>query len=290
MEYIFEKFSEWLKDLLVGGVISNIRGMFDSVNEKVGDISSQVGATPAGWNAGIYGMIKTLSGNVVLPLAGTVLAVVMTLELIAMITERNNMHDVEFSDFFRWIFKTAVAVLIVTNTWNIVMGIFDAAQSLVRASSDLIRTDSVLTLDNSIGAFEARLRQMEVFELIGLWLQSSVAQLLMSVITVCIFIITYGRMIEIYLYTSVAPLPLALVMNREHTAGSGENYIRSLLALGLQGLLMIVCVAIYSALVKNTVTAADISGALWTCIGYTVLLCFTLFKTSEVARSMLGAR
>ena len=171
MEYIFEKFSEWLKDLLVGGVISNIRGMFDSVNEKVGDISSQVGATPAGWNAGIYGMIRTLSDNVVLPLAGTVLAVVMTLELIAMITERNNMHDVEFSDFFRWIFKTAVAVLIVTNTWNIVMGIFDAAQSLVRASSDLIRTDSVLTLDNSIGAFEARLRQMEVFELIGLWLQ-----------------------------------------------------------------------------------------------------------------------
>ena len=289
MEYIFEKFTEWLRELLTGGVISNIRGMFTSINEQVGDISSQVGATPAGWNTAVYRMIRELSDTVVLPLAGTVLAVVMTLELISMLTQKNGMHDVGFPEFFRWMFKTACAVLIVTNTWNIVMGIFDAAQSLVTASSNLIRSDAALTLENSLPAFEQKLRQMEVWELLGIWLQSAVAQLAMSVITVCIFIITYGRMIEIYLYTSVAPLPMAMVMNREHTAGSGENYLRSLMALGLQGLLMIVCVAIYTALVRNIVVTADISGALWTCMGYTVLLCFSLFKTSAVSRSLLSA-
>lgn len=288
MDLIWEKFTEYLKEMLVGGIMDNLTGMFDNVNTKVSEIAGQVGATPQGWNSGIFNMIKTLSDNVILPIAGVILAFVMTLEFIQLITDRNNLHDVDTWMFFKWVFKTACAVLILSNTWNIVMGIFDLAQSVVNSASGIVVSDTSLSLTENVADLEARLMDMEVWSLLGLWLQSFIVGITMWVLSICIFLISYGRMIEIYLVTSVAPIPMATAVNREW-GQMGQNYLRSLLALGFQGFLIIVCIAIYAVLVQNMVIEDDISTAIWTCMGYTVLLCFTLFKTGSLAKSVFNA-
>lgn len=288
MDLIWEKITEWLKEMLVSGIMDNVNGMFDNVNSKVAEIAGQVGATPQGWNGGIYNMIRNLSDNVILPIAGVILAFVMTLELIQLITDKNNMHDVDTWMFFKWIFKTACAVLIVTNTWNIVMGVFDVAQSVVNSASGIIVSDTSIALTDNIADFEARLMEMDIGPLLGLWLQSSIIGISMWVMGVCIFLICYGRMIEIYCVTSLAPVPMATMANREW-GQMGQNYLRSLFALGFQGFLIIVCVAIYAVLIQNIVIETDISAAIWTCMGYTVLLCFTLFKTGSLSKSLFNA-
>ena len=288
MDMIKEAIEEWLREILVGGIINNLSGLFDSVNEKVGEISTQVGMTPQGWNSGIFNMIKNLSDSVILPIAGLILAFVMTLELIQLITDKNNRHDVDTWMFFKWIFKTACAVLIVTNTWNIVMGIFEAAQSVVNRAAGIIVADTSLSIDSIVTGLEARLMEMEIGPLFGLWFQSLFVGLTMWGLTICIFIIVYGRMIEIYLVTSVAPIPMATMVNREW-GQMGQNYLRSLFALGFQAFLIIICVAIYAVLVRSIGTMEDISKAIWTCMGYTVLLCFTLFKTGSLAKSVFNA-
>ena len=277
----------WLKELLIGGIMDNLTGMFDNVNAKVTEIAGQVGATPQGWNSGIFNMIRTLSDNIILPIAGVILTFIMTLELIQLITDRNNLHDVDTWMFFKWIFKTACAVLIVTNTWTIVMGVFDVAQSVVNSASGIIVSDTSIALADNVVALEARLNDMEVWSLLGLWLQSFIVGITMWVLGICIFLISYGRMIEIYLVTSVAPIPMATAVNREW-GQMGQNYLRSLLALGFQGFLIIVCVAIYAVLVQNIVIEEDITAAIWTCMGYTVLLCFTLFKTGSLSKSIFN--
>lgn len=287
MDLIWEKFTTWLKELLIGGIMDNLTGMFDNVNAKVTGIAGQVGATPQGWNSGIFNMIRTLSDNIILPIAGVILTFVMTLELIQLITDRNNLHDVDTWMFFKWIFKTACAVLIVTNTWTIVMGVFDVAQSVVNSASGIIVSDTSIALTDNVVALEARLNDMEVWSLLGLWLQSFIVGITMWVLGICIFLISYGRMIEIYLVTSVAPIPMATAVNREW-GQMGQNYLRSLLALGFQGFLIIVCVAIYAVLVQNMVIEEDIATAIWTCMGYTVLLCFTLFKTGSLSKSVFN--
>ena len=263
MDLIWQKFTEWLKELLISGIMDNVNGLFDNVNSRVAGIAGQVGATPQGWNSGVYGMIRTLSDNVILPIAGVILAFVMTLELIQLITEKNNMHDVDTWMFFKWIFKTACAVLIVTNTWNIVMGVFEAAQSVVNSASGIIISDTSLTFNEHIAGFEAALAEMEVWSLLGLWLESVVVHLSMWALTICIFIICYGRMIEIYCVTSIAPIPMATMANREW-GQMGQNYLRSLLALGFQGFLIIVCVAIYAVLIQNIVVESSVSAAIGT--------------------------
>ncbi len=280
--------TEWLKEILVGGIVSNLSGMFDSVNEKVGEIAGQVGTTPQAWNSTVYNMVRNLSETVILPIAGLILAFVMTLELIQIITEKNNMHDVDTWMFFKWIFKTACAVLIVTNTWNIVMGIFEAAQSVVSSASGVIVADASIDLASMLPNLEERLMEMEIGPLFGLWFQSLFVGITMWALTICIFIIVFGRMIEIYLVTSLAPIPMATMTNREW-GQMGQNYLRSLLALGFQAFLIIVCVAIYAALVRNIAVTSDISYAIWTCMGYTVLLCFSLFKTGSLSKAIWGA-
>ena len=288
MDIILDSITQWLREILVGGIMDNLTGLFDQVNTKVGEIAGQVGQTPQAWNSSVYNMIRTLSDNVIVPIAGIVLAFVMTVEFIQLIIDRNNMHDFETFVFFKWIFKTACAVLIVTNTWNIVMAVFDVAQTTVNSAAGIIVADTAIQFDALIPDLEARLMAMDIGPLFGLWFQSLLAGICMWVLTICIFLITFGRMIEIYLVTSVAPIPMATMMNRE--AGSmGQNYLRSLAALGLQAFLIIICVAIYAALVQNIPAAESISYAIWTCMGYTVLLAFTLFKTSSMAKSILSA-
>lgn len=288
MDFIKQQITEWLKEILVGGIMNNLSGMFDNVNTQVGQIASQVGTTPQAWNTGIYNMIRTLSENVMMPIAGLILAFVMTLELIQIITDKNNFHDIESAVFFRWIFKTACAILIVTNTWNIVMGIFDVAQSVVNSAAGIIVSDTSIDISSVTANLQTRLMAMDLGPLFGLWFQSIFVGFTMWALTICIFIIVYGRMIEIYLATSIAPIPMATMLNRE-SGGMGQNYLRSLFALGFQGFLIIVCVAIYAVLVKSISVSTDISKAIWTCMGYTVLLCFTLFKTGSLAKSIFNA-
>lgn len=289
MDKVLDSLVEWLKEILVGGIVNNLSGMFDSVNSQVGEIAGQVGATPRAWNGAIYSMIRTLSDNVILPIAGVILAFVMTMELIQMISDKNNMHgDVDTWMFFKWIFKTACAVLIVTNTWNIVMGVFDVGQSVVNSAAGVISGDASVDITTVVVDLEERLMEMDLGPLFGLWFQSLFVGICTWALTICIFIITFGRMIEIYLVTSVAPIPMATMVSRE-SGNIGQNYLRSLFALAFQGFLIIVCVAIYAALVQNIAVGTDISYAIWTCMGYTVLLCFTLFKTGSMAKSIFSA-
>lgn len=288
MDYIFSQFTDWLKNLLVSGIMDNLSGLFDNVNTKVSEIGTQVGSTPQAWNGNIFNMIKTLSDNVILPIAGVILAIVMTLELIQLVTDKNNMHDVDTWIFFKWIFKTACAVLIVSHTWDIVMGVFDVAQSVINRASGVVLANTNIDIASHFADLEARLTAMEVGELIGLWLQSFIVGITMWALSICIFLITYGRMIEIYLVTSVAPIPMSTMINREW-GQMGQNYLRSLFALGFQGFLIMVCVAIYAVLVQNMIVDTNISTAIWSCMGYTVLLCFTLFKTGSLAKSVFNA-
>lgn len=286
MDLLLNTLTEWLKELLAGAIASNLTGMVDSVNTKVGDIAAQVGQTPQGWNSGIFSMIQNLSNNVILPIAGIILALVMTMEFIRIIMDKNNMHDFDTWSILMWVFKTACAILIVSNTWNIVMAVFDVSQTVVNNAAGIIvgNTDIELVTEG----LEETLMAMDLSSLIGLWFQSMIVGVTMHILSIIIMLICFGRMIEIYLVTSVAPIPMATMMNHEWSQ-MGQNYLRSLFALAFQGFLIIVCVAIYAVLVQNMVVESDISMAIWTVMGYTVLLCFTLFKTSSLAKSVFNA-
>ena len=288
MDMIKEAIVEWLREILVGGIIDNLSGLFDSTNERVAEIAGQVGTTPMAWNSSIYNMVHSLSESVIMPIAGVILAFVMTLELIQLIIDKNNMNEVDTWTIFRWIFKTACAVIIVTNTWNIVMGVFDMAQSVVSSAAGVTLSEASLDISGIVTDLEVRLMAMDLGPLFGLWFQTLFVGVCMWALSICIFIVVYGRMIEIYLVTSIAPIPMATMMNREW-GQIGQNYLRSLLALGFQAFLIVVCVAIYAALVGNITASDNISYAIWTCMGYTVLLCFTLFKTGSMAKSIFHA-
>ena len=285
---IWQMIEDWLRGILTDGILSNLSGLFDSVNTEVGEIAAELGTTPQGWNAGIFNMIRSLSENVVVPIAGVIITFVMCYELIQLVIEKNNMHDFETFIFFKWIFKTFIAVLIVTNTWNIVMGVFDVTQSVVNQSAGVIIGNTSIDITSVIADLETQLEAMNLGALFGLWFQSLFVGLTMKALSICIMLVVYGRMIEIYLVTSVAPIPMATMIN--HEWGSvGQNYLKSLLALGFQAFLIMVCVGIYSVLVQTIAVTGDVSGAIWACMGYTVLLCFTLFKTGSLAKSIFGA-
>ena len=288
MDFIWNKVTEWLKGILIGGIMGNLQGLFDNVNQQVSGIAGQVGTTPQAWNSGVYSMIRSLSDNVILPSAGVILAIVMTMELLQLVLEKNNLQSFETWIFFKWIFKTFCAILIVTNTWDIIMGIFDAAQSVVRSAAGISRADTDIDLVQVIGDLEVRLQEMELGALLGLWFQTLFVGVTLQALSICIFVIVYGRMVEIYVVTSLAPIPMATMMN--HSWGQmGQNYLRSLFALGFQAFLIIVCVAIYAVLVHTIAVGTDVVAAIWTCIGYTVLLCFSLFKSGGVAKQIFGA-
>lgn len=288
MQSILDKLADWLKELLISGILGNLSGMFDTVNTKVGEIAGEVGMTPSAWNGGVFNLIRSLSETVIIPIAGIILTFVMCYELIQLVIEKNNLHDVDTWIFFKWIFKTFVAVFLVTNTWNIVMAIFDVAQNVVSQSGGIISGSTSIDLSTAIPDMEAQLEAMDLGPLLGLWFQSMVVGLTMNILSICIFLVVYGRMIEIYLVTSVGPIPFATMSNREWSS-VGQNYLKSLIALGFQAFLIMICVGIYAVLIQEISTADNISAAIWGCMGYTVLLCFTLFKTGSMAKGIFSA-
>ena len=288
MQSILDKLAEWLKELLISGILGNLSGMFDTVNTKVGEIAGEVGMTPSAWNGGVFNLIRSLSETVIIPIAGIILTFVMCYELIQLVIEKNNLHYVDTWIFFKWIFKAFVAVFLVTNTWNIVMAIFDVAQNVVSQSGGIISGSTSIDLSTAIPDMEAQLEAMDLGPLLGLWFQSMVVGLTMNILSICIFLVVYGRMIEIYLVTSVGPIPFATMSNREWSS-VGQNYLKSLIALGFQAFLIMICVGIYAVLIQEISTADNISAAIWGCMGYTVLLCFTLFKTGSMAKGIFSA-
>lgn len=279
--------TDWLKGLLIDGIMGNLEGLFDTVNAQVGEIAVQVGTTPAAWHAGVFSLIRRLSETVVLPVAGLILTFVATYELIQMILEKNNMHEFDVANIYKWVFKTACAILILSNTFNIVNAVFDVSQSVIAQSAGLIQGSTDITPD-MLATLETTLEGMELGPLLGLFMQSLIIGFTMKALGIVIFVIVYGRMLEIYMLTSLAPVPVATLANRE-LGGMGQNYLKSLFAVGFQGLLILVCAAIYAVLVQGIATGGDPIGAIWGIIGYTVLLCFMLFKTGSIAKSIFGA-
>ena len=287
MDFLTDWITDWLKGVLIDGIMGNLSGLFDNVNTQVGEITTQVGTTPGDWNPGVFSMIENLSETVVLPIAGLVLTFVATYELIQLIIEKNNLHDLDTWIFFKWSFKTAAAILILSNTWNIVMAVFDVAQHVVNSAGGLIQGDTNIT-PGMVAGLQAELELMDVGPLLGLWLQSFFVKATMLILNVAIFVVVWGRMIEIYMRTSLAPIPLATLSNRE-MGHIGQNYLKSLCAVGFQGFLIMVCMAIYAVLVRGIATDGDPMNAIWSCMGYTFLLCFTLFKTGSLASSIFGS-
>ena len=287
MGILTELITEWLKELLIEGIMGNLSGLFDTVNTRVGEIAVQVGTTPAAWNAGVFSLIRQISETVILPIAGVILTFVATYELIQMLIDRNNLHDIDTWLFFKWIFKTAAAILILSNTFNMVNAVFDVSQSVIARSAGIVRGSTDITPD-MLATLETTLEAMELGPLLGLFVQSMLIGFTMEVMGIIIFVLVYGRMLEIYMLTSLAPIPVATLTNRE-TGQMGQNYIKSLFAVGFQGLLILLCVGIYGVLVQGIATGGDPIGAIWGCVGYTVLLCFMLFKTGSISKSIFGA-
>jgi len=285
---ILDWLEEWFKGVLIDGITSNLTGLFDTVNGKVGEIAADVGATPQDWNSGVFNMLRSLSETVIVPIAGAILALIMCYELIQLIAERNSMHDMDSWMLFRWVFKSAAAVLLVANTWNIVMGVFDLTQSVVNQSAGVIIGNTSIDITSVITDLDTRLSAMDIGGLLGLWFQSLFVGLTMNILSICIMLVVYGRLIEIYLVTSLGPIPLATIGNSEWR-GMGQGYLKSLFALGFQAFLIMVVTGIYAVLVQSIALSDDVSGAIWGCMGYTVLLCFCLFKTGSIAKAVFAA-
>ena len=284
---ILDAIADWLKELLISGIMGNLTGVFDSVNSRVGEIASDVGMTPANFSPGIFSMIRNVSESVILPIAGLILTFIACYELIQLIIEHNNLANFETWIIFKWIFKTFVAVTLISNCFNIVMAVFDVCQTVISGSGGIIGASTAVS-DSAIAAMEATLETYGVGTLLGIYLMSFVIQLTLWILSIVIFVIVYGRMIEIYLMTSLAPIPLSTFGNREQ-GQTGQNYLRSLFALGFQGFLIMICVGIYAVLIQSISFTSDVVASLWGVVGYTVLLVFTLFKTGGLARSVLNA-
>ena len=286
MNSLFDKITDWLKEMLVGGIMDNLSGLFDSVNDQVGEIAGNVGASPASFSPEVFSLIRNISESVIIPIAGLILTFIACYELIQLIIEHNNLANFETWIFFKWIFKTFVAVMLITNTFNITMAVFDVSQHVVTSAAGIISGSTAVDA-SALENLEETLMDMDLGPLLGLWLQSIIVQITMTALSILIFVIVYGRMIEIYLMVSLAPIPFSTFGSREQSQ-IGQNYLRSLLALGFQGFLILICVGIYAVMVQGIAFTDDVIGSIWGVMGYTVLLCFTLFKTGTLAKGVFN--
>lgn len=287
MQSILEQITDWLKSMIISGIMGNLSGMFDSVNQQVGQIAGDVGTTPANFSPAVFSMIRNISESVILPIAGMVLTFIACYELIQMLIEHNNLANFETWTFFKWVFKTFLAVTLISNTFNITMAVFDVAQQVISRSGGLI-SGSTSVSDATLTTMQATLEGMDLGPLLGLYLQTFVVQVTMLALSAIIFVIVYGRMVEIYLMVSLAPIPFATFGNHEQSH-TGQNYLRSLFALGFQGFLIMICVGIYAVLIQNLSFSDNIISSIWGVLGYTILLAFTLFKTGSLAKSVFAA-
>ena len=285
---IIDAIEDWLRELLINMITGNLTTLFDDVNTKVGTIATEVGRTPQSWNSSIFNMVRNLSENVIVPIAGLIITFVLCYELITVITEKNNMHDIDTFIFFKYVFKACVAVYLLSNTFDITMAVFDVAQSVVNSAGGIISGNTSIDITSTIATMQTEMEAMELGGLVQLALETMIISLCLKIMSILITVILYGRMIEIYLTVSVAPIPFATMTNREW-GSIGTNYFKSLFALGFQGFFMMVCVAIYAVLVNNMIITTDIHAALFSIAAYTVILCFSLLKTGSLSKAIFGA-
>lgn len=287
MQSIIEQITEWLRTMLVSGIMDNLTGMFDSVNQQVAGMTGDIGMTPAEFSPGIFSLIQNISETAIMPIAGMILTFIACYELIQMVMEHNNLANLDTWIFFKWFIKTYIAVVLITNTFNITMAIFDVAQHVVSESGGMISQNTAIDA-SALTSMEERLLTMELGTLLSIFMQTLIVQVGTQILAIVIFIIVYGRMIEIYLSTSLAPIPLATLANKEQ-GQMGQNYLRSLAALGFQGFLMMICIGIYAILIQSITVSDDIVASVWGVLGYTVLLAFTLFKTYNLSKSIFNS-
>lgn len=285
---ILDQIEQWIKEFLISCINGNLSGLFDQVNQAVGDVATDVGKSPQEWNGGIFSIIQSLSDSVIVPIAGIIITFVLCYELISMLMEKNNMHDFDTFNIFKWIFKVFVATYLVTHTFDITMAIFDLSQHVVHQSAGVITGETAINFETALGALASQLETMEIGELFGLLVETVLLKAAVPILSICIMLVLVGRMIEIYIFCSVGAIPFATMTNREW-GQMGNNYLRGLVALGFQGFFIMVCVAIYSALVSTIGSAENIHLAIWSCAGYTILLCFSLFKTGSISKGIFNA-
>ncbi|MFI3205636.1 MAG: CD0415/CD1112 family protein [Clostridia bacterium] len=286
MDWITDAINDWIAGLLIPMIMSTLGEVFTTVNTEIDNAQSIIGLTPQAFNGDVFNMIKTISDNVILPIAGMILTFVMCYELIHMVIEKNNMNDLPTSDIFKWIFKTFVAVLLVSNTFPIIIGIFDVSQSVVSQASGILGGTTNVT-EELLDSLQAELETMDAGALMLVFLQAFLQKIVLMVASVCIFIVVYSRMLEIYLMTSMGAIPLATMTNKEWNLG--QNYIKAMCALAFQGFLIIICLAIYSILLTSIVSSDDVLNAIWQCMMCSVLLCVMLFKTGSISKSIWTA-
>ena len=287
MGNIFEQITEWLKDILVGGTMGNLVDVFSAVNNSVGDVAADVGTPPANFSPEVFGMIRNVSETVIIPIAGIILTFIACWELIQLIIEHNNLANFETWIFFKWIFKTFIAVTLVTNTFNITMAVFDVAQHVIGNAGGIIGESTAVSVDDILNLYDT-LMNKDIGVLLGILVESFILRYTLQALSIVIFVIVCGRMLEIYLMVSLAPIPFSTFGNREQSP-IGQNYLRSLFALGFQGFLIMICVGIYAVLIQGVTASDDVLASIWGLLGYTVLLCFTLFKTGSLSKSIFSA-
>ena len=288
MNTIIERITEAIKDILIGFITSGMGDMFTEVNEKVSTISTQVGQTPQGWNGSIFALIQSLSDTVIVPIAGMIISFVLCYELITMVTQKNNFHEFETFNLFIWVFKAYITIYLVSNTFNITMAVFDVGQHVVNSASGVISGTTEIDATSAIEGLLETMEEMEVGELFLLALETMLISLTMKILSIIITVVLYGRMIEIYLTCSVAPIPFATMTNKEW-GNIGTNYLKGLFALAFQGFFMMVCVGIYAILVNSMTISSNIHGAMFSIAAYTVILAFSLFKTGSLSKSVFNA-
>ena len=287
LEKLLQQLTEYLQGILVSGIMDNLTSTFSNLNTKLGDVTSSLAQSPADFQPSVFNMIRSLSENVIMPIAGLLLTFIACYELIQLVMAHNNLANFEAWVFFKWVFKTFVAVELITHTFDITMAIFDVAQHVISQSGGII-ADTTTVDASALADMQTTLEAMELGPLFAIFLQTFVVQFIFNILAMIIYVIVIGRMIEIYLYVSLAPIPFATFGNKEQSM-IGQNYLRSLFALGFQGFLIMVCVGIYAVLIRNVAFTSDIMGSLWNALGFTILLGFTLFKTGAVAKGVLHA-
>ncbi|MBQ4372690.1 MAG: hypothetical protein II785_01175 [Lachnospiraceae bacterium] len=288
MERIFEQMTSWIKDWLVDALMDIMTGMFDSINSQVADVATNVATSPANFTPGVYNLMQQVSNNAIMPIAGMILTFIACYELIQLVIAHNNLANFETWIFFKWIFKTYVAVMLITHCFDITMAIFDVAGHVITSSGNIIQNSTAVNAAQ-LSQLRSTLEGMSIGSLIPLFGELFLLNIGIKVMSMMVFLVIYGRMIEIYLMISLAPLPFATFGNKEQSQ-IGQNYVKSLVALGFQGFLILICVAIYAVLIQNVTISSDLAGSLWSILGYNILLVFALFKTSSLSKRIFSAQ
>ena len=283
---IFDKIEEFFREFLLGGIKANLESMFLDINSQVGNIAADVGKTPMRWNGEVFNFIKSINDSVIIPIAGLIITAVLCIELINMVMQKNNMHDTDTFEFFKYIIKMWIAVWLASHAFEFSMAVFDVAQNMVNKAAGVINTSAVVSADQIVQMVDA-LKDKELGELLMILFEPSLVKIAIQGISVVVMLVVYGRMFEIYVYSSVSAIPFATMGNREW-GQIGANYIKGLFALGLQGLILMVCFGIYAVLVK-TINISDIHTSIFKVLGYAILLGLMMLKSGTLAKSILNS-